>query len=99
MIVKRMSSPEFDRKWDLRLEFNWFNGPQIALHTYLTQLYGKPCDRLVSGYHIGLWFKEWKIEAFHSYYDGDNCHWQFGPFVIARFGTLTNCKECNKEDA
>jgi hypothetical protein len=99
MIVKRMSDPivhEFNRKWEVRLEFEWFKGPQVALHTYLTQFKGEKCDRLVSGYHIGFWLKEWTIEAFHQYYDGENCHWQFGPFVFARFGTSTGCKKCRE---
>lgn len=98
MIIRRQQSQEFDRKWETRLGFSYHDGPQIQAYTFMTQYMGEPKqDWLVSGYFVGFKIRDWRIEAFHTYYDGENCVWQFGPFVFGRFGTLTGCKKCHED--
>jgi hypothetical protein len=94
MIIRKYSDTLFNRKWETRLGFSFFEGFQLEYNTYLTQFEGEDRDHLVSGYFIGFRIKNWKIESYHTYYDGENCFWQFGPFAISRFGVITGCKKC-----
>ena len=85
-------------KYKTRLEFGWFYGPLISLNRYLVEYKGVKYDKwLISGYSLGFKLKDWKIESFHSYYDGNNCAWQLGPFQITRFGHSGECKGCRSD--
>lgn len=100
LIDLKVDESEWKRAWKNKVELSWFNGPHLALNTYLIKFQDKEYpDWLVYGYSVSLIVnpKNWTIEAYHQYYDGDNCHWQFGPFSATRFGTCTGCKKCREE--
>lgn len=55
-------------------------------------------DRRGQPYHgvsMSLTFKppKWQFRVFHTYYDGTNCQWAFGPIEFDRFGGW-NCRKC-----
>lgn len=83
------------RVWKQRLEFGWIGGPCISWVTYLVKSdkfeVGKPM--LVAGKYFIFKLTDWKWEENHTWYDGNNCSWWYGPFYYSRHG-LFNCKGC-----
>ena len=71
----------------------------ISLELQLIRWKGKLEEpRAVGMYSLLFYLKpsQWKIESVHIYYDGPNCHWQFGPIGISRSG-FGDCEKCNRE--
>jgi hypothetical protein len=69
----------------------------LSIEFQLTKWEGKPQPpSMIGAYNLLLYWNPllWKIESFHQYYDGPNCHWQFGPIGFSRNG-LATCSECS----
>jgi hypothetical protein len=85
------------RAWKRKIEFDWFDGIHIALTTYMVKFDEKDIEPIHAYSHfIRFMIKDWKIEAWHQYYDGSNCVWQFGPFAYGRIG-YGHCDKCSKD--
>lgn len=89
-------SPEFDRKWAwvLDTEFEDFSFC-VFLAQELRQFEGKPRKHPVRGIYVTLYFpvEKWKLEQFHTYYDGNHCSYWLGPLQIYLYD-MYNCKKC-----
>jgi hypothetical protein len=87
-----------ERKWKKRLELGWFDGPCISWNTYLTYHPDFELSRpmLVAQRSFVIRYKNWCIEEFHTWYDGPNCSWSFGPFMFSQNGQ-GYCKKCESD--
>jgi len=94
-----MKTPDpMGRVWKNRLEIGWFDGPCIMWNTYLHKHNDFAIRRpmLIASYLFGIKYKDWRIEEYHSWYDGPNCSWSFGPFMFSKNGQ-GHCKKCRDE--
>lgn len=88
---------EFNRKWKYKIKYHYHYGPYISIVKYLIKgnfpSYEVTKPLIVGEYFINFRIFNWKIEIYHSWYDGPNCYWQFGPLAFGRSG-LGHCEKC-----
>lgn len=87
-------------RWFPALDWSWKNGyVSLGVDLQMTKWKGehqKP--RTVGSICVYFYWNplKWRINFWHSYYDGPNCHWHIGPFAIGRFGAGVGwCNTCD----
>lgn len=94
-----MEWEKYGRQWRWHPNFDHHKGQQLIAgwDLEITKWEKKPVKRkwIIAGYGVGLVYnpRQWRFVTFHTYYDGNNCAWNYGPIVFYRHGT-GSCKKC-----
>lgn len=100
LYIQDTPDSKYNRQWRRWIE--WYRKDSyvaISFEKQLTQFNGLPMGpRAVSIKQIGLEFnpKKWCIKQDHTYYDGNHCQYEFGPFSYYTSGSK-NCEKCDNE--